>query len=71
MSGVIRCGRIVSSVSGPESRERREPRYRLNNSWSVYRSVVVGRLFAIPEGPRGPPGSWGVLFFRFFLYQNM
>jgi len=67
MSGRIRCGRMISQVSGPESRERMGFENGLNNSWSVCRDVVTGRSFAIFESPRGPPGPWGVLFFRFFL----
>lgn len=66
MCGRIRCGRMISRVSGPESRERSFEN-DLNNSWSVCRGVVTGRSFGIFEGPRGPPGPRGVLLFRFFL----
>ena len=66
MSGGIRCGRMISRVSGTESREG-VFESGLNNSWSVCRDVVTGRSFGIFESPRGPPGPWGVLFFRFFL----
>ena len=66
MSGRIRCGCMISQVSGPESHEG-VFESGLNNSWSVCRGVVIGRSSAISESPRSPPGPWGVLFSRFFL----